>query len=59
MEKPASAVNRLYWLECDAFLGSSDPASQLPWTPAPGRHRLNALDDHGRVGSLKVEIRRE
>jgi penicillin-binding protein 1C len=55
----APAVNRLYWFEGDAFLGSCDPVGQLAWTPSPGRHHIKALDDHGRVGLIEVEIKRE
>lgn len=55
----APAVNRLYWFDGEAFLGSSDPTTPMPWTPSPGRRRLKALDDHGRAGIIEIEVRWE
>ena len=55
----APAVNRVYWFEGGAFLGSSESAEVLSWNPRPGRHQIKALDDHGRTGAIEVEVKRE
>ncbi len=57
--RAAPAVNRLYWFDGEAFLGSSEPTTPMPWTPTPGRRRLKALDDHGRAGIIEIEVKRE
>lgn len=55
--RAAPDSRKIYWFSDRAFLGTSAPLEPLAWRPAAGPHRLEALDDQGRIASSAVEVR--
>jgi penicillin-binding protein 1C len=54
--RATSGVGKLYWFCGDAFLGSGGPQDSPVWEPAPGKHMLRVLDDHGRSAQAEVRV---
>ena len=51
-----SEIGRLYWFADGAFVGTSQPSSELAWAPTrPGKISVSVVDDHG--GSASRDIR--
>jgi len=55
--KTDADVREVYWFADKTFIGKSQAADILTWKSAPGTYRLIALDDHGRSGSSRVDVR--
>ncbi|MBV9619191.1 MAG: hypothetical protein JO201_08260 [Verrucomicrobia bacterium] len=55
--KADADVREIYWFADKTFIGKSRAADVLTWKSPPGTYQLIALDDHGRSGSCRVDIR--
>ena len=55
--KTDADVREVYWFADKTFIGKSCAADVLSWKSPPGTYQLIALDDHGRAGSCRVDIR--
>jgi penicillin-binding protein 1C len=55
--KTDADVREVYWFADKTFIGKSRAADVLSWKSPPGTYQLIALDDHGRAGSCRVDIR--
>jgi penicillin-binding protein 1C len=55
--KTDADVREIYWFADKNFIGKSRAADVLGWKSLPGTYQLIALDDHGRAGSCRVDIR--
>jgi penicillin-binding protein 1C len=55
--KTDADVREVYWFADKTFIGKSQAADILTWKALPGGYQLIALDDHGRSGSCRVDIR--
>jgi|HubBroStandDraft_6_1064221.scaffolds.fasta_scaffold31215_2 penicillin-binding protein 1C len=55
--KTDADVREIYWFADKNFIGKSRAADVLGWKSPPGNYQLIALDDHGRSGSCRVDIR--
>jgi penicillin-binding protein 1C len=55
--KADADVREIYWFADRNFIGKSRAADVLGWRSPPGTYQLIALDDHGRSGSCRVDIR--
>jgi penicillin-binding protein 1C len=55
--KTDADVREIYWFADKSFIGKSRAADVLSWKSPPGTYQLIALDDHGRAGSCRVDIR--
>ena len=55
--KTDADVREVYWFADKTFIGKSQAAEILTWKSAPGTYRLIALDDHGRSGSSRLDVR--
>ena len=50
-------VRTIYWFSDTDYLGRSASGESLPWkAPRPGRHRIRAVDDHGRSDARDVVV---
>jgi len=55
--KTDADVREIYWFADKNFIGKSRAADVLGWKSPAGNYQLIALDDHGRSGSCRVDIR--
>lgn len=53
----APGVARIHWFADHRYLGASPPAEPLPWRPRVGDYELQAMDEHGRVASTRIQVR--
>jgi penicillin-binding protein 1C len=55
--KTDADVRDVYWFADKTFIGKSRAADILTWKLSPGNYQLIALDDHGRSGSCRIDVR--
>ncbi len=49
-------VAAVFWFAGNRLLGRVDSGETLFWAPIAGRHRLTAVDDHGRAAALPLTV---
>ncbi len=58
LEANSGAETRnIHWFADRRYLGASAPAQALPWEPIVGDYNIQAMDDAGRVSSIRVSVR--
>jgi penicillin-binding protein 1C len=55
--KTDADVREIYWFADKTFIGKARAADILTWKLSPGSYQLIALDDHGRSGSCRLNVR--
>jgi len=46
----------LYWFSDSQFIGHSKSSQTLRWTPAIGKHRIQVMDELGRLAQTTINI---
>lgn len=53
----APGTRQIHWFADNRYLGASPPAEPLPWQPVTGDYELQAMDDTGRVATVRISVR--
>ena len=52
----APGARQIHWFADNRYLGASPPADALPWLPMAGDYELQAMDDAGRVATIRISV---
>lgn len=53
----APDTRQIHWFADRRYLGASAPTEPLSWQPIVGDYELQAMDDAGRVSSVRIRVR--
>lgn len=53
----AAETRQIHWFADRRYLGASAPAEALAWQPQAGDYEVQAMDDAGRVSTIRISVR--